>query len=104
MALILILLGPAFYIIFRYELFGNFITYLFKNSSDDKEKSFEKLEKELKRYLEKLKLKRLCNEAKLEEIVETYQKERKALNHLIRKNEADYLTISRKRNSSNLRN
>jgi insulin-like growth factor-binding protein complex acid labile subunit len=54
MSLVLSLLIPAFYMIFRYELFSNLISKLFKLSSSDLEENLKLLEKNIKIDREKL--------------------------------------------------
>ena len=54
MALILSLLIPAFYMIFRYELFSNLISKLFKLSPSYLEENLKLLEKNIKIDREKL--------------------------------------------------
>jgi hypothetical protein len=54
MALTLSLLIPAFYMIFRYELFSNLISKLFKLSPSDLEENLKILEKNIKMKKEKL--------------------------------------------------
>jgi hypothetical protein len=54
MSLVLSLLIPAFYMIFRYELFSNLISKLFKLSPSDLEENLKMLEKNIKIDREKL--------------------------------------------------
>jgi Leucine-rich repeat (LRR) protein len=54
MSLVLSLLIPAFYMIFRYELFSNLISKLFKLSTSDLEENLKLLEKNIKIDREKL--------------------------------------------------
>jgi Leucine-rich repeat (LRR) protein len=54
MALILSLLVPAFYLIFRFELFSSFISKIFKMSSSTLEENIKILEKQIKINKQKL--------------------------------------------------
>ena len=85
MGLVLCLLGPAFYMIFKYELFSNLISRLFKFSPNNNELHLKTLELKLKR-------KRVHLNKKLLKI-SNYQSLILALNDMAQKDEIELLNL-----------
>jgi Leucine-rich repeat (LRR) protein len=91
MALILSLLVPAYYMIFRYEIFYNLISKLTNESNINKEKIRKNLEKEMK-----------SNRVKLEKALQNKYKLFVENSFLIQRIEDDYMKLQKKYTASNL--
>jgi Leucine-rich repeat (LRR) protein len=87
MVLLMSLLIPSFFLIFRYELFSNFISYFTKDLSSIK------LEKEMKKNREKVKRLILKNE----KFKINYQKEKLRFKVLMRKYDEDFRKLEEKK-------